>query len=276
MTKKPASKSAVPAAAEAEIANAEGLEADYKRFLPHAQKINAEDVKEFHLNPHVASHNLAPGVAAVLAEKAQIKTDLPRVDLTELEELPALASAVVYAASLVDRHSDGVASQLLNEARALSKVLGAAAVPLAHAGIFSPKEMAKVAPQVGASKLSGQLTALAALFAAHKGEIAGKTTVTAKDIENAAKLGKQLESTIKPKGSKKAPAATLAAATDIRNRLGTLLISSHEQLWSVGAYLFGFAVEDKVPFLGSHAARVKPRKPKDPPATGTKAPAKGS
>src|SRR5687767_3316719 len=74
---------------DAPVPEVKGSEADFQRFLPDAQQIDARDVIPLRADSSLAHHNAARGVAAVLAHEGRIKTELPAVDIESLRSIPA-------------------------------------------------------------------------------------------------------------------------------------------------------------------------------------------
>ena len=91
----------------------------------------------------------------------------------------------------------------------------------------------------------------------------------------AAEVGSALLARLKPGGARRTRSldGDRAARADARDRLWTLLVKRHAELWRAGAYLFGRAVDQHVPPLQSRALRTRKKSPAPaatPPASTSK------
>jgi hypothetical protein len=80
-----------------------------------------------------------------------------------------------------------------------------------------------------------------------------KRAPSAKKLAAAAELGGELARALDAgagpaRGSNGAP--TLDDAKELRDRFWTLLLQRYQDVWRVGAYLFGRAVDERLPKLG--------------------------
>lgn len=240
-----------------------GSEADYQRFLVDAQQIDARNTKPLRADPSLAYHNAARGVAAVLAHEGRIKQELPAVDIESLRSLPALALGVAFAAEQAAPGPAGPEIRaLLSEAAQLRRLHLTTAESLVEAKILPAQEVAKIRAGKGQIDMALDCGALAALFRKHAPAIKGKSAVTAAQTERAAVVGAKLIEVLNPKGaSKKRKAGSEEEQkASARDRLWSLLLQRHEDLWRAGAYLFGRDVDERVPSLMARVAPVKSKK----------------
>jgi hypothetical protein len=219
-----------------------------------ARALESSEILPLHGSAARAEKNVAAGVAAVLAYDAHVAEHLPHVDLAEIRALPDLARAVLDAAREAGSEDDEAAG-LLDEAYALRVKLGAAALALVEAGVLGPRERAKVGSERGAVDLAAALAALASLFQRKVEELEGKTPLDEGDASRAAELATALRARWKPSAAARKPGPDGMSAVERRDRLYTLLVHAHERLWAVGAYVFGHAVDERVPALGAVPAK---------------------
>ena len=115
--------------------------------------------------------------------------------------------------------------------------------------------------------------ALVAVFRKYAKDTVGKTAITAADIAEADEVGSKLQTLLKPKGTpadNRLPPA-LATAVETRNRFWTLVEQRHEQMWRIGAWLWGHAVDEHVPPLQSRTVtRASAEADPDPAVPQTK------
>jgi hypothetical protein len=260
--RKVAPKKATPAAPE--IPGVVGSQQAYERFLPEARALDARDVRPFRADPSLAYHNIDSGVTAVLEREAQIAEELPKIDIARVRALPELALAVCFAAAQVDRDaptSRGI-EEKLGRARSRREIMLSSAVALAKAGVLPEPAVAKIARGSGAIDAAQDCVDLAALFTKHAAAVRGKTAVTAADVREAAALGTELLTLLKPKSAKRsrgAPAEVVSAAAS-RDRLWTLLAQQHRELRRAGMWLWAEEVDAHVPALQSRVAPAKTKK----------------
>jgi len=229
-----------------------GSEAAFQRFLPEAQRIGAKEIKPLRASAALVYHNVKAGTDAVMVHAGHLKAHLPQVDLRELAELPQVALALAFAALLAEREVEGSheLKEKLSEAASLRTLLLASSRALAAAGVFSDKEVAKIDRARGPIDTASDCMALGAMFTKHAAEVKGKSPVTSKQAARASELGAELKTRLKAKGVKKMKGGGIVmSAGEARDRLYTLLAERHERLWAVGAYLFGYAVDEHVPAL---------------------------
>lgn len=249
-------------------------EAAYEAFLGEAKALSPREVVVCRADVSLLYDNVRAGVEAVLAERATIKTSLPKLDLSRLALLPDLALALVYAAAQVDRgaRSDGTTAALLKEMRPLREMLLSSAVALATAGVLPRREVDKIRRGTGPRDAAQDCVDLAALFRKHATTVKGKTAISRADLDRAAKIGSTLLTTLKPTRTKRVRTPPeVAAAANVRDRLWTLLARDHDRLVRRPAFfLFGEAIVDaRAPALQAHRAALGKKKAKTPQPTGS-------
>jgi hypothetical protein len=244
-----------------------GSQKAYDDFLPEAQKIPDASVRPFRADASLAHQNVQRGLTALVPLLDNIKDELPKVNIADLQKLPDLALAVIYAAAQVDRGSDGTTAALLEKARGLRDMLLKSAEALAAAGLVPERPVTKIRAGNGLIDTAQDNVDLAALFMKHEKGIKGKTAVTAAHVKEAAAVGTELLKRLKPKGTKAKDPALDAVRT--RDRLWTLLVTRHRELRRVGMWFWMEEVDNQVPAL--QARRVVAKKKPNPTAEGAAA-----
>jgi hypothetical protein len=269
---------APPPSPPEDVPEVAGLEADYDALLPLAQGVDLRDAAPRRTDVSLACHNAVKGSHAVLEKKALIAEHLPKVDIAALEVIPRIASALTFASLRVDHltHPESGVRGKLSRARELRRLLLGSARVLAEAGVLDVKAVKKIEEGSGPIDVADDCVALASLFTAHAAKVKGKSPVTAQQIKEAAALGAELKSVLRPgRASKKVePTAEMAGAAEVRERFWTLLAQRYDTLWKVGAYLFGKdEVGERVPSLQAFARGRRPGKaPGSEQAPGAPAP----
>lgn len=258
MKKSPAPKKSSTASAFEAVPSPSGSQADYETFLPAARALSAAEVAPMRADLTLALQNVQVGAAAVLAEKSRLAA-LPETDATSLASLPRLALATIFANTQIDRSAPPTdLPKLLARGRELRGLLLKNADGLAAAGLLPMAAVDQIRAGRGQLDAARDCVELAALFTKRGAALRGKHPITAAQIKETADVGTELLQLLKPGRARRAPAGA-SLATDIRDRLWTMLVRRHEALWRAGAYLFGRdAVDTKVPSLqASRGGRSK-------------------
>ena len=242
------------------VPEVQGSEQEYRRFLPAALALPAAEVKPFRADASLAHHNALEGVKNVFAREPALRDELPHEDLEALRSLPNLCLAVSFAGLAVDGTPEAAstAREDLRVARGLRRKLLKGFDALTEAGFFTAKEYLAIVAGRGPLDVADDCVQLAAKLRAKWPEIRTKTAITAAEIARAAELGTSLYTRFKSARAKASRARTgdAAAAADVRDRLWTLALTRGDRLWSVGALLFGRAVDDYVPSLQASRGQV--------------------
>lgn len=236
-----------------------GSQAAYERFLPIALELTGPFAAPS-INLGVAYHNVVSGVEQVMAERRRIANELPTLGLGDVESLPELCLAAIFASQLVDRNAPKATRDMLTRASSLRAKLLPAAEVLVTAGLMPKHEVSRIRKGTGYLDTADDLIALARLFIEHGARISGKTTVTREEVREASELGTALRTILRPKGSRKASLdAETAQAIENRDRLFALLVRRYDLVRRAGAWLFGVdKLGEIVPPLGSRVrARAK-------------------
>ncbi|HLM43751.1 MAG TPA: hypothetical protein VK458_07775, partial [Myxococcaceae bacterium] len=98
---------------------------------------------------------------------------------------------------------------------------------------------------------------LVALFRRNEARIAGRSPVVAAELLEAEQLVGQLRVMLGQQGvESEVGAPSLVKAVEIRDRFWTLLHQRHDVLWRCGAWLYGRAVDERVPPLPVRPALI--------------------
>jgi len=238
-----------------------GTQAAYEKYLPAASALPAASVIPFRADASLAYHNVVVGAASLQA-RAKDAAALPGIDLSAIEALPEQCLAVAFAIETAQSKGPNVTlAQLTGQASVLRRKLFAAADALVAADLLPTAKVAALHAGTGKIDTAQDLIGLAALFSANAAAIKGKTAVTSADTTQAAALGSQLLTMLKPTRARKTTPAAQASAADTRDRLWTLVCTGYDVMWRAGAFLFGPAeIEAKVPALQSRTATTSARK----------------
>ena len=272
---RPASKAAAPVVRAEIVEQVVGNQAAFDAFAPAARALTGA-IRPFRADASLAYHNVEAGVVSVVSARKALDERIRDIDWEAIEGATNLALAVCFAASqaaTTTAPATGIAAKLA-EARPLRRLLLRSAQALAGAGLVSEKDVAAILAGHGSLDAANDCVNLAALFTKNAAKIRGQHPVTAAQIARAAALGSELTTLLKParaKAGKKDGA--VAAATDIRDRLWTLLVATHLELRRLGAFLWVDDVDAHVPQLqASRSGRRRPLKqgpvpsPAPPPA----------
>lgn len=271
--KKARAKKRAPGEAKAPSAEsgdaATGSQEDVDPFLPAARALGAAEVVPMRADLSLALQNVQNGVEAVLAERKRLEK-LGETNIDELESLPRLVLGTIFADTQIEPPiSKTDLKRRLARCRELRALLLKSADSLAEAGLVPREVVDKIRQGYGAIDAAKDAVALAGLFNRYAEAIAGKHPVTEAQIQEAGEVGAALLKILKRRRApKKRPARP--PLSDLRDRLWTLVVGRHESLWKAGAYLFGHAVEEKVPSLQAYrGGRPKKKQDSSGATTGT-------
>lgn len=255
-----------------------GSEEAFERFKAEAGALQGPLVG-FRADVRLAYYNANRGVEALLERRAQIEKDLPGISMGEVEAIPALALGAVFAASrAAQAQAQGAdepsISTMLMRARDLRALMLSSAESLVRAGLLPERAVEKIRQGRGAMDAAQDCVDLAALFRSNAGKLRGKTPVSAANLAEAANVGSELLTMLKPKAARSGKGAgkELMAAVDMRDRFWTMLVRRYEKARRAGVWLWGEAeVDEHVPLLQSRVAAPR----KATPGSDAAAPAEG-
>lgn len=250
----------------------EGAEAEYAKHADAARAIDARDVKTFTGDAMIALFNVRVGVKAVVAARAMFEQDpnAPKVDFAALEGTVGVAQALTLATRRAERvvvANTGLRAKLSDAAKTRRALL-ASAVALAEGGVIDASEVARIRKGRGPMDTAQDCIDLAALFRANAARIQGRTTVTAEQLRDAAKLGNELVAALTPAGAKTAaPTKENAPEAEMRDRMAVLLARRYFEVERAAGWLWGRALDEHVPALlaRSTSSRKLAKTPEEPP-----------
>ncbi len=235
---------------------ATGSAAEFERFLPEALKLDRRAVLPLNADVSLALGNAKRGVDALLARPSELK-GLPGVSVARIKSLSQLGLALAFSAGRVERFAPpptGIKGKL-SRLHQLRGMLLDSAQALASAGLVPEGAVRQIRHGRGGIDAAGDCVALAALFRKYPAALK-KAPVSAADVKEAAALGTELIGVLKPKSARRVDGRSIKQARDERDRLWTLFVQRWEQdVWRVGAWIFGRKVGQHVPPLLSHTQR---------------------
>ncbi len=236
----------------------------YESYFAAAAAIEPSLIEECCADIVLAYSNVTRGVESVVGSGAVVVGKLPNVDVVELSMLPRLVQGLAFAALQVQRELRSAPFGMLFErAQQVRRKLRKAAEALAEANLLPDTDIDEV-------RLSGQQAVLedcldlAALFRRNETRISGRSPVVASDVHEAEQLVAKLRVMLGQQadaGDGGAP--SLLKVIEIRDRFWTLLSQRHDVLWRCGVWLYGRAVDERVPPLPARQSVV--RKPRGAP-----------
>jgi hypothetical protein len=247
-----------------EAVTAEDMEAAFKELLPKAEALADGEVISFPGDADLAQHNAKEATKVVLDRQADLGGKFSDQEIQTMAETPKVAAATVFASNRVSfmvTDSPKEIAEKMVRARKVRKILLLGAQACAEAGHIPTKDVRTIEKGRGFRDVATDDVDLAALYRKYPAELENRTPATPEMIQEAAELGTELLSKIKPSRafSEKIKPEELTAAMAIRDRFWTLLVQHHEAVWKAGAHLFGRAVDDHVPALLSRKRAPKPR-----------------
>jgi len=227
-----------------------GSQAAYDAFLAAAKLLDPSVIEECCADVVLAYHSVSRGVENVLGSGAVVVGKLPDVNVVELSLLPRLAQGLVFAALQVHRELRGTPFGVSFErAQVLRRKLRKAADALAEAGLLADADIDEVRLQVRQDVLEDCL-ALAALFRRNEGRITGRSPISPADLREAEQVADKLRAMLGQQGDAgDGGAPSLVKVIEMRDRFWTLLFQRYDVLWRCGAWLYGRAVDERVPPL---------------------------
>jgi hypothetical protein len=245
----------------AEEPKAIGSEGSFQKYVAEAKALAAHQVVPMRADPNLAVHNVQVGLKALASHWSALEAALPELELGAIKKLEPLALGVVFAAGRVDRHlgTGKRIIKLLQRARELRDLMLTAADALAKVDLVPASAVKKIRKGKGPFDTADDLVQLAALFRKHADNLKGKSPVTKDAIKEAASLGTELLSLLKPQSAKRRQEMTpeVREAVDHRDRMWTLLVLRHRDMRRAGMWLWADDVDEHIPPLQSRVSKPK-------------------
>lgn len=273
MTKKPTSKSVSPSPRTSSPVPLDppSLHKSYEAFVAEALRLPREQIMGLKLDVNLMYVNVQQGVKSVQPHLDRLRVELPKLNVDGFGKLTTLAEALLYA------HAESVRLALpmkraeidskLGELLRLREAMLLQAEVFALVGIVPESLVAQIRSGTGLFDAAQDGVALADLYGAYRGQIAGKHPFSDAQIARVAELGHALMKVITPEGARASVSSAAVKAMDERDRIYSLLLLRHGELRRAGYYLFGDEIDEKVPTLGARAGkRREPEAPLPTPA----------
>ncbi|WP_224249584.1 hypothetical protein [Hyalangium gracile] len=236
----------------------------YDSFVAAAKAVDPATIEECCADLVLTYQNVTRGVEAVLGSGAVVIGKLPNVDVVELSMLPRLVQGVAFAALQVQRELRSISfGTLFDQAQTLRRKMRKAADALAEAGLLADADADEVRLH-GQQDVLEDCLALAAVFRRNESRITGRSPVSPTEIRDAEQIAEKLKVLLGQQASTGDGAPSLVRFIEMRDRFWTLLVLRHDVLWRCGAWLYGRAVDDRVPPLVVRQPMV--RRPRSAPA----------
>lgn len=234
----------------------------FDSFSGAARALDHRDVQKMRGNAARAWDRARRGVRAVLERKATIGAELPRHPVSDLERVPDIALGLMFAELEVKRAKRAASQreETVDRARRLRKKMQRWADVLAEQGLVSEGTMGAVRGGDAPADVAEDCVTLARALAPHvdtarrlAGKGKKKRAPSAKKLAAAAELGSELARALQAGSGHRGGndgVPSLDDAEEMRDRLWTLLQQRYQDVWRVGAYLYGPAVDERLPRLG--------------------------
>lgn len=229
----------------------------YEQSLARARSLPKETLKRVTVESRLAYVNALDGHARIAPRLDDVRA-LPGADIEAIIRVKVYAAALLYAerilSIIVPIKNDF--AQRMARARQLRQLFLLQAQAAAVLGLVPEAVVERIYAGRGSIDIVEDIVALVALFRRHDDVLAGRTLATPELLDEGERLAAGLQAELRPVSAKpkaKSIDEELAEATDIRNRMWTLLHSSYAELQRVAAFL---GVAD-VPTLQSRKALKK-------------------
>jgi hypothetical protein len=232
-------------------------QAAYETFLADAKAIEPGFVEECCADIALTYQSVMRGVENVLGSGTVVVGRLPNINVVELSMLPRLAQGLAFAALQVNREFEAASfGKLFERTQDLRRKLRKTADALAEARLLPDADIDEVWLRAQHDALEDCL-ALVALFRRNEARIAGHSPVVASDLAEAEQLAGKLRVMLGQQGVESGGGApSLVKVVEMRDRFWTLLNQRYDVLWRCGAWLYGRAVDERVPLLPVRKALV--------------------
>lgn len=242
-----------------------GSKMAYESFLAAAKALEPASVEECCIDVLLACEAVKVGVESVLGSASVVVGKLPNVNVEDLSMLPRLAQGLAFAALQVQRElKTSSFGAMYERAQTVRRKLRKAAEALAEANLLAEADADEVRLNAQREVLEDCL-GLAAVLKRNEAKIMGRSPVGSSDVREAELVVEKLRVMLgQQKDSSESAEPSLVRVIEMRDRFWTLLKQRYDVLWRCGAWLFGRAVDDRVPPLPSRVALV--RKPRKAPA----------
>jgi hypothetical protein len=230
----------------------------YQQHRSAALSIPEAEVEPYRASPRVVLVNLKLGHKSLLGTPelvARAAEHLPKLPWGEIQELPDLGRALIYASGkvVIRATSTGEIEAKLAEIREPREQMLAQAEVLAKRGKLDPDVVAKLRAGSGKYDTASDVVGVVGLFMENAADLAGLHPFTVEEMEKAREAAEWLMERLVPEGAKGEPGQK-PEATRVRDGLWTMIVRRHALLRKAGSYFHGEEVDTYVPRLMSRVA----------------------
>ena len=227
---------------QSEMPAASPVEPEVNEFLAGFQRVEAEvravpegDLVSVNLDVPSAVATALGALPEIVAQRDEVAA-LKGVDLSKFDKIRDYALALAhthgaYRAALGPADPIGKISEQVSEMR---DQLFADAQALGRRGLLEASRVAKLRSGVGYKNVAFDVVGLVQLFRERANELAGKTAVTAQELDHAAELAQQLVTAV---GLKEQSPVGLTAAALLRQQAFTLFTQAYDEARRAIGYL---------------------------------------
>lgn len=212
-----------------------------ERVRPKFSAIPQDRLLPILVDPIAATATTQGALPEILLYREQLISELPKFDISNLDQLD------LYALALIQTHSEHITasippeefSKLAEEAGGLRELLLADATALAKRGHINAAALNKLQGSVGYRNVAVDVLSLVTLIRREWAKVASKTGVTEAELNRAEVIGEKL---IRAIGLREQGPTTIAAAALKRQQAYTLFVNAYNQIrraihylrWDVG------------------------------------------
>ena len=251
----------------------------YRAHLPEAMALPVAQVRPLRGDANLAVRNVTLGLAAIDVIVERLRKELPALDWSGIGQVRSLSLAVLLAARRVNRSSQANprVQELLQRAARIRRRLLTVAGGLVETGLLPAADVDHIRAGYGLLDRATDCVQLAELFRAHAAALAGKSSITDADLDEASAVGSELAQLLKPgrKQQDGQPSPALAQQIDERDRLFTLLAAAHQELRRGAFYTWAEATDAHVPPLFSFDGARRRAGTSEPPGPSPSSPPSG-
>jgi hypothetical protein len=201
----------------------------YTRLLPEFRALAPDELVPINLDvPSVVATTLG-ALPEIRALRSEIEQQIPGFDLKAFDHLEDFALALHHAHTqyLTATQPADDLEAVATEAAALRQTLHLDATALSHRGLIDANKLKELRGPNGYKNLATDLAILASVLKESWPQIEGRTGIAPSELERALKLGQRL---VRIVGLREQGPATVAVATELRQRAFTLLFRTYDNI----------------------------------------------
>jgi hypothetical protein len=212
------------------------FEESFQRVRAELESLPMDSLVSINLDVISSVATVLGSLPEIRALRVRIEREMPGFDFTQFDKLEDYAMALSYAHTqfLTASKPRGDLKALKDEAVALRETLLGDATTLGRRGVIDANQLKQLKGAVGYKKLAQDLQILSKILKEKWSEIRGKCAVQGDELVRAEKLAARILRLVGLRGQ--VPAA-LAAATELRLRAFTALVTSYDQARRAAIYL---------------------------------------